>query len=536
MRAIAVACGFALAACSGLPLNRYGTFHRAITTASPDAQRCFDEGWLLCYGFNHDEAVRSFEAALQHDPGCAMACFGIAHALGPNINLPLTDPAVAARAHAAARRAQELSGPCTPVEQALIAAMATRYADPPPADRSGLDRAFADAMRQVWRDHPDDPEVGVLFAEAMLDLSPWNQWTRDGQPQPGTAEIVATLESVLRAHPDHPGANHFLIHATEASPEPGRALAATEVLPRVAPGCGHLVHMPAHTLMRLGRYRDAMDANARASAVDRAYFARAGVQGIYHFYHAHNEHFLCYAAMFDGDSAAARAAAQRLVTDFPASHRAEMAPFVDAFLAVPLHVDVRFGRWQDVLAHAEPGAAFPVATAMRHYARGVALANLDRIDEAVAEQAAFVAAAAAVPADATVGLSPAGPVLAVARGMLAGELAYRSGRVEAGLAALRDAVTGEDELPYDEPSPWMTPVRHALGALLLEAGRVAEAEAVYRADLARHPANGWALHGLAECLRSQGSAELAAVEAALARAWARADVELVGSCFCRRAR
>jgi tetratricopeptide (TPR) repeat protein len=524
-----------LAGCAlGPEPSRLGAYQRAITTRSQQAQREFAAGLLYCYGFNHDEAVRRFEAALAADPECAMAQWGIAYALGPNINLPMTDPAVATRAHAAAQAAQRLAAACSPAEQALVAAMVRRYDAPPPGDRAPLDRAWADAMRMAWRAHPDDPDVGALFAESLLDLAPWDQWGADGMPRPGTEEIVATLERVLAGHPDHPLALHLYIHATEASPHPERALDAATRLPQVAPGLGHLVHMPAHTWQRTGRYADAVRANLDGAALDAEYLRQAGPQGIYHTYHAHNLHFAAYAAMFLGDSRQAMASARELVATMPPHLLATMPELFDGWWPVPLHVLIRFGRWREVLDEPEPDARFPIARAMRHYARGVAATNLGDLDAAAREQQAFTTAAAAVPATAMIGITSAAPVLAVARGLLAGELTFRRGDRAAAFAELRQAVAAEDALRYDEPSGWMMPVRHALGALLLEDGRLADAEAVYLEDLRRHPENGWSLHGLAECLRQRGDPGLAAVEERCRAAWRGADVELIGSCFCRR--
>jgi tetratricopeptide (TPR) repeat protein len=523
------------AACTAVGgTERLGAHRRAITTSAMAAQDAFDAGLLYCYGFNHDEAVRCFERAAQLDPRCAMAQWGIAYALGPNINMPMTDAAVARRAHAAAQRAQVLAAAGTPVERALIGALVHRYADPPPDDRSALDRAYADAMRVVQQQFPDDADVAALFAEAMLDLAPWDQWTKDGKPKPGTEEIIAVLERTLARHPDHPLALHLYIHATEASPQPARALTAAARLPAVAPGLGHLVHMPAHTYQRVGRYREALRSNLDGAALDAAYFAASGPVGIYHAYHGHNLHFAAYSAMFLGDHATADAAARQLVATIPPDLLLAMPALFDGWIAVPQEVRIRFGRWQEVLAEPEPAERFPVARALHCFARGVALANLGDLDGAAREQQAFAAAVAAVPATATIGLTTAQPALEVARGMLAGELAFRSGDRARAFDELRKAVAAEDGLRYDEPPAWMMPVRHALGALLLEDSRYDEAEAVYRADLAQHPENGWSLHGLAECLRHGGSAQADAVAARFAAAWQYADVKLTGSCFCRR--
>ena len=527
----------ALAACATRSgSGGYGAFHRPITTASPTAQSHFDAGLLLCYGFNHEEAVREFEAALRDDPHCAMASWGIAYALGPNINLPLLDKAAARRAYDCAQQALAAAKerPASEVESALLAAMAARYSETPPDDRTGLDRAYADAMRGVYEKFPQDADVGALYAESLLDLSPWDQWEKSGKPRPNTTEILAALEHTIAEHRDHPGALHFYIHATEASPEPKQAADAAARLGALAPGCGHLVHMPAHTFARLGRYTDALAANLAGIDADRAYFRAHPTAGIYHMYLAHNQHFAAWSAMYLGASATALRCAREMVADLPPSLREQTPQFVDGFLAVPLHVLIRFGRWEEILHENAPGAPFPVATALWHYARGIACANLDRIEAGRQEQAEFERVAATVGADATVGLTPARDVLAVAREMLAGELAFRGGDHAEGLAHLRAAAVVEDALRYDEPSGWMQPVRHALGALLLESDDVKGAETAYREDLQQHPDNGWSLHGLAECQRRRGDPAANATDAAFKRAWAHADVPLHASCFCRR--
>lgn len=533
------ACGCATRTPTDVPplYDGLGALRRPITTSSPRAQRYFDQGLILTYGFNHEEAVRAYRQAQRLDPDCAMAHWGEGLALGPNINAPLTDAAAVAAAHAATQRAYALRGQATPVERALIEALNQRYVVPQPADRSALDRAYADAMREVWRRFPDDADVGALFAEALLDTSPWNQWTKDGEPQPGTPEIVEVLEQTLARHPDHPGANHFYIHTVEASPRPERGLDAARRLAKLVPAAGHLVHMPAHIYIRTGRYAEAEEANRLALIADRAYFAGAGPQGMYEFYRAHNHHFLAYSAMFAGRANVALRSARDLIADLPDHAFTDaMAPFVDGFLAVPLHVLIRFGRWEDVLREPARDGPFPIYRAMRHYARGVAFAATDRVAQAREEQSLFATAAAAVSADGMIGINPAPPVLEVARHMLNGEILFREAKHDAAFAELREAVRCEEALRYDEPAGWMQPVRHALGALLLQVGRVADAELVYREDLARHAENGWALHGLAECLRRQGKTdEATAVGARFERAWTRADTQLRGSCFCRTA-
>ncbi|MGB3968158.1 MAG: hypothetical protein WBO45_15585 [Planctomycetota bacterium] len=509
-------------------------YHRAVTTSSAEAQRFFDQGLVLCFGFNHEEAIRCFDHAIELDPQCAMAQWGKAFAIGPNYNNPAMDEAAAKVAVAAASAAQRLAATASPVERALIGAITSRYASPPPADRKQLDRAYADAMREVWRAHPDDADVGTLFAEAMMNLRPWDLWTPDGMAQPGTEEILQALAAVLARVPDHPGALHYTIHAWEMSPTPERGLPAADRLRDRIPGAGHLVHMPSHIDMRVGDYAAAVTANERAIAADLRYVAHAGRMNFYSIYRAHNYHMLAWASMFDGQSKKALAAARELVTELPAELVAQYADFVEAYLAVPYHVLVRFGRWQQILDEPQPRAELRATTAFWHYARGMALSALGRIDEATRERAAFAEAAKLVPATAVLSLTPVADLCALAGTLLDGELEYRRGNIERAFDLLREAVTKDDGLRYDEPWGWMQPVRHALGALLLEQALVTEAEAVYRDDLARHPHDGWALHGLAECLRRSGRGEEAAkFEAEFKAAWTRADVQLAGSCFCR---
>ena len=516
------------------PASAATPFHRTITTASPEAQRRFDRGLLLCYGFNHEAARASFERAAEADPACAMAYWGEALALGPTINSPKVDEAATKAAVAAITRARELSAGAAPVERALIDAMAARYALPPPADRAPLNAAFADVMRKVWLDHPDDPDVGALFAEALLDVRPWDQWRSDGLPNPGTLEAVAAIEAVLAKHPDHPGACHMAIHALEGSPNPERALPAADRLRTLVPDAGHLLHMPAHIDMLLGHYGDAVAANQRAVAADEREAEAAAATRVYPMYRAHSHRHMAWAALFDGQSkvalAAARAQVARLTKDGPLKSPSS----TEALLALPWHVLVRFGEWDAILAEPAPAPDQRALVAFWHEARTLALSSLRRLDAADAELAAFEGAVAAVPAEYTLGHNSLRDVFGVALAFTQGELDYRHGRVEPAFAKLRDAVAKEDALHFDEPAAWMQPVRHALGALLLEQGRVAEAEAAYHEDLQRHPENGWSLHGLAECLRRTGrNAEAESVEARFRAAWTRADVVLPGSCYCR---
>jgi len=492
---------------------------------------------VLCWGFNHDEALRSFREAARLDPDLAMAWWGIAYALGPNLNLALTDETKAREAHRAAQKAAAMRGNATPVERALIDAMAQRYADPPPEERQRLDHAYASAMREVAKRFPHDPDVATLFADALMLLSKkWRQWAPDGDRGPHTDEFIATLERLLAEHPDHPGLNHFYIHAVEASTRPRRGLPAADRLGGLVPAAGHLVHMPSHIYIRLGLYDRATATNEQAIAVDDAFFAGRADQGIYSFYRAHNHHFLVWSAMFQGARERALRAARDMVAKLPKAGLEDLPRSVEVFLFVPIHVMIRFGLWQDVLAEPPPETRFRLATTLWHHARAIALANLGRHDEAHAEVEAFEKVAATIPRKTKIRRASIEDFLVLARHMMMGEVLYKQGRHDEAFVELRKAVKAEDALPYAEPPGWMQPVRHALGALLLEAGRVAEAEAVYRADLELHAENGWSLHGLAECLRRQGEVtEAAQVSERFKKSWAHADTEIRGSCFCRRA-
>ena len=522
-----------------------GAHQREVQGGSELARRYFDQGLLFCFGFNHDESLRSFEAAIALDPDFAMAWWGLGFALGPNINAPLGDAEVAGRAYGAAQRAQALAAQESPENRALIAALATRYSelpfpdgDPsvdPRAARKSLDLAFADAMRQAHGAYPGDAGISAIFADALLNLAPWGQWTLDHRANPGTDEIVRTLEAALARSPEHPYLNHLYIHTMEGSARPEAALPSARRLASLTPGLGHLVHMPAHIYIWTGHYADAAAANVDAVDVDRAYFERVGRQKIYELYHAHNLHFLVYAAMFAGQREQALRAAREMNDELPMAIREAMPEAAEGYLPVLWHVMVRFGMWEEILETPLIEAKTPIVEASWRYARGVALANLDRFDEARREEALFLPLAASVGDGSYVGFTPGKKVMEIAQQMLRGEIAFRSGAQEDGLRALRDAIRLEDALPYDEPRGWMQPVRHALGALLMEAGRAQEAEAVYRRDLERHPENGWSLHGLMECAEKRGdSAAAASLRERFDKAWATSDIVLEASCFCRR--
>ncbi|MGE3777119.1 MAG: hypothetical protein AB7F89_08050, partial [Pirellulaceae bacterium] len=457
---------------------------RKITTSSAQAQQYFDQGLGFLYAFNHDEAIRSFREAARLDPQCAMAWWGVALANGPHINNPVLPEHRARAAWQAWTEASRHAASGSAVERALIEALRARYADPPPEDRQQLDEAYAGAMRRVWQQHSGDADVGALFAEALMDLRPWDLYTQDGQAQPGTDEVVATLERVLALAPRHPLALHLYIHAVEASTDPGRADDEADRLRDLLPGLGHLVHMPSHIDVRRGRWREALAANEKAIRADERYHSRSPQQDFYRLYMAHNRHMLTYAAMMRGQSELAVSSINAMVREIPESWLRENASFADGFAAMPLEVLVRFGRWDEVLAASEPADYLPFSRAMWRCARGIAYAARGDVVRARAEQEAFARARAALPADARFGNNAVADLMGVAEHLLDGEIRYRAGEVEAGLAALREAVRREDLLRYDEPPDWIHPVRHALGAFLLQEQRYGEAEQVYRADLA----------------------------------------------------
>ena len=513
-----------------------GTHSFKVTTASPEAQRYFDQGLRFVFGFNHGAAIRSFQEAARLDPDCAMAHWGIALASGPHINFPLVPPPAAELAWKELTLARAAAVRATPVERDLIEALGHRYASPQPEDRSALDLAYADAMRKAWHAHPDNADIGVFFTEAMMDLRPWDQWTPEGQPQPGTDEILATLGAVLQLDLNHPFANHLYIHAVEASPHPERAIPAADRLGGLQPGLAHNVHMPSHIYIRVGRWPEAIDSNLKAVDADhrcRAVFGPA--RGFLPVYVAHNEHMLAYAAMMTGRSELAVRHIRAMVAGLPEEFMKEFSGVAEAFRAMPLEVLVRFGRWDEVLAEPDHPAAQPFTHAFQHAARGIAFSAKGDAAAARHEQALYLAAAKAVPADEiAAGNNTCQAVLAVVTPMLEGELLVREGKLEDGLTQLRAAVKSEEALRYDEPPSWLIPVRHSLGAALLHAGRSAEAEQVYRDDLARVPGNGWSLFGLAEALTLQHKvAEATVVRAQFRKVWAQADLSITSSCLCQ---
>ena len=511
-----------------------GSHIREVTAKSADAQAYFNQGLSFLFAFNHDEAIRAFEHAAKLDPDCAMAWWGVSVANGPHINNPVLPSERAMAAWKALCVARSAARKTTDSERALIEALARRYAFEPPADRKPLDEAYAAAMRELWKANPTDADIGALFAEAMMDLRPWDLWLPTGEPQPGTQEIVATLEAVLTQNPNHPLGLHLYIHAVEASPHPERAVAPADRLRDLQPGLGHMVHMPSHIDVRVGQWAKAIQANAKAIEADRIYREQSPKQGFYRLYMAHNQHMLGYAAMMSGRSKLAISAMNDMAKGIPEDWLKENALMADGFAAMPLEVLVRFGRWDEVLAAAEPPEYLPISRSLRHCARGIAFAAKGDAPKAREEQDAFLAARKLVKDEATVGNNKGADVLNVAEHLLAGEILVREGALDKGFSELREAVKCEDALRYSEPPDWIHPIRHALGANLLAAGRVTEAESVYRDSLNRLPNDGWSLFGLARCLELQGkAAEAKPILAQFEAAWRDADVKITSSCFCQ---
>ncbi|MFN3953380.1 MAG: tetratricopeptide repeat protein [Pararhodobacter sp.] len=535
-----------------------GRYVRKVTTGSGEAQAWFDRGLVWLYGFNHEEAIACFEKAIAADPDCAMAHWGIAHAIGPNYNklweffAPDEKVAALEKAHASLSQARVAGDTATPVERAMVKALGDRFpTDPAIEDYGPWNDAFATAMREVHAAFPDDLDVAAIFVEALMNRTPWQLWDLPARtPAKGasTAEAQALLERVFATRAeawDHPGLLHLYIHLMEMSPTPEKALPHGDRLVELVPDSGHLLHMATHIDVLCGDYQNVVWRNRRAAEVDRKYFDHAGAENFYTVYRIHNLHFVIYGAMFLARPSEALAAASRLAEALPEPVVRFLPEFFEAFLGMRLHVLVRFGRWADILTETFPENAelYSFTTALLHYARTVALANLGRIAESEVEAAAFVAARDAVQEDRMMFNNPCSEVLKVAEAMMRGELAYKAGRVEEGLEHLRAAVRLDDGLLYDEPWGWMQPTRHALGALLMEAGRYDEAEVVYRADLGlddslsrpcQHPRNVWSLHGLEECLRRRGeTVERRHIRLALDQALARAEIPIRASCYCR---
>lgn len=540
-----------------------GPFKRAVTTTSEAAQIWFNRGINWMYGYNHAEAIACFQRALEHDPACAMAHWGVAYASGPNYNLPWVrlDPAGKAAALAASHDATQLalshSEGAGDVEQALIRALPARYPQRDPIDdQRGWDTDYADAMREVHKAHSDDLEVCALFAEAIMNRTPWQMWDlKSGgvAKGAGTLEAQEVLERAFAELPaswEHPGMLHLYIHLMEMSPFPQKALRAGDCLRDLVPDAGHLIHMPTHIDVLCGQYRDVVIYNQKATRADRKFLAKEGAMNVYSLYRTHDHHFAIYGAMFLGQFTPAIKAAQEIIDTTPEDllriPSPPMADFIEGYLAMKQHVLIRFGKWQEIIDQEMPEdqALYCCTTAMMRYAKSVAHSATGNVAGAEAERDAFIAAKALVPDSRRVHNNTVVDTLEIAQAMLEGELEYRKGNFAVAFDLLRRAVELDDNLPYDEPWGWMQPARHALGALLLEQDQAEEAEAVYRADLGldqslsracQHPNNLWSLHGLHECLTRRGETiEALLIKQALDQAMARSEVEVKASCYCRQ--
>ena len=508
-----------------------GDLHHPVTTQSERAQRYFDQGLRLVFGFNHKEAIRSFRSAGHLDPQCAMAHWGVAYALGPHVNRPM-DSNDTVQAWAALQLAVANKSHASAVEQSYIAALEKRYQPEHRDDRLALDKAFADAMRRLVKEHPDDLDAQVIFAESLMNTMPWDYWTRDRTPKPETEEILAALRFVMARDPDHPGANHFYIHAVEAGPNPELGLSSADRLREYAPNAGHLVHMPSHIYMRVGHYHDATLANERAVKADRQYIRHCRALGFYPgVYYPHNMHFLWWALLFEGRSKdalrAANVAASYALENYCGPSKAVEAP---RLRHLPWLTLVRFGKWDDVLAIAQPPNTndFLVDRALWHFTRGLALSA--KKDSAAAEREQLALGAIAASDEAQKLSSPSFPVadtLKVAAYWLAGKVAGAKGDMQKMIEQMERAVAAEDALPYMEPMFWPIPVRPALGAALLQSGDAKKAEQVFRENLRRWPRNGWGLLGLEQSLRAQGRVQSAdSVLREFQDAWKSADTTL----------
>lgn len=488
-------------------MSGLGDLHHPVSTSNPEAQKFFDQGMRLIYAFNHQEAAGSFERAAELDPKMAMAYWGLAEAVGPNYNDP-ADPDRYKQAHEAIAKAQELAANASPSEKAYIAAMALRFPADPAADHRLAAERYRNAMGDVVKQFPDDLDAATLFAEAGMDLHPWGLWRPDGTPEGGTEDIIAALESVLKRDPNHMGAIHYYIHAVEASPNPERALAAANRLAALAPAAGHLVHMPGHVYIRTGDFEAAVKTNQLAAAADRAYLQASGSPGLYGaMYYSHNLHFIAACSSMNGNYAEAHKAGEMLA--------AHVGPFVkdipplEGFMTVPIAVEVRFQKWDQILAMPQPPAGMQTTTVFWHFARGMALAAKGKVAEAEAEHRIVSEAADKTPPDQVFAMpvnNKAKDVLMIATNVLGAKIALAKHDSTNAISLLRRAVATQDTLKYDEPPDWFYPVRESLGAALLLNGNAAEAEKAFREDLERNPRNPRSLFGLSQALRAQNRA------------------------------
>lgn len=495
----------------GAPLlSGLGTHDHKISTEIPGAQRYFNQGLVLSFAFNHAESIRSFKAAQKLDPSCAMCYWGEALSRGPNINVTSDGKVVMSdndrlEAFKAIERAKELMSSSTLKEQDYIIALSSRYNGQVGTDRSVLDRKYAQSMEELSKKYPDDMDASSLFAESLMNTMPWNYWAEDGNPKPDTVKVINSLEDVLEKAPDHPLAIHLYIHAVEASSSPERAEAAADRLGDLVPGAGHLVHMPAHIYWRVGRYHDASEANIRAAQVDEEYIAQCNAQGFYPaLYYPHNIHFLWAASTMEGRSGLSIESALK-VAKYVGPEQIKQFPVVEFFHTVPLLSYVRFGKWKEILSYSAPEQDFKYSTGIYHYARGIAFSSLGKNEEALKELS-YIKPLIDTPEIKNLVKSgqPSAKLLEIADNLLLGQIEFKNGNYEASIISLKKAVSLQDDLPYTEPPFWYYPTRQSLGRVLTEAGKFAEAEAVFRKDLEDYPRNGWSMFGLFKVLEIQG--------------------------------
>jgi tetratricopeptide (TPR) repeat protein len=509
-----------------------GDVRHPVTTSNAEAQRFFNQGLALVYGFNHEEAVKAFTRAAELDPQLAMAYWGVALALGPNINSPV-DAEREKAAYEAIQKARALAAKASDADRAYIEALSKRYSNDPKADLKRLDIEYRNAMADLVRRYPDDLDVATLYAEAIMDLNPWQYWSKDGKPAPGTEEIVSVLESVLRRNPDHIGANHYYIHAVEASLHPEWALPSAQKLKVLAPAAGHLVHMPAHIDIRSGNYEAAARSNAYAAEADRELFKVAGQQGMYPMmYYSHNLHFLAVAHSMQGRYEDSKRAADQLYAHLIEYLHAAgpmldpMVPMIDSFTPTPTLIMVRFKRWDDLLKAPAPDQKLVVSTALWRFGRAMAFASTGKLDSAEKERTDLLNAVKAIPVDRPYGLNTVAAVFSIPQNVLSARIAAAKNDRKGAIEFLKKAVEAEDKLNYSEPEDWYIPVRESLGSELMLNRDFAGAEKVFRAELARHFRNGRALFGLMESLRAQGKKEAAAqIQMEFEAAWKNAEVK-----------
>ena len=508
-----------------------GDVRHPVSTSNVEAQRFFNQGLALVYGFNHEEAVKSFKRAAELDPQLAMAHWGVALALGPNINSPV-DAGREKAAYESIQKARALASKASESDRAYIDALSKRYSNDPKADLKKLDVNYRNAMSELVRRYPDDLDAATLYAESIMDLNPWQYWNKEGKPGAGTEEIVSVLESVLRRNPDHIGANHYYIHAVEASLHPEWALPSAQKLKVLAPAAGHLVHMPAHIDIRSGNYEAAARSNAYAAEADRELFKAAGQQGMYPMmYYSHNLHFLAVAHSMQGRYEDSKKAADQLYAHLtgylhaPGPMLDAMLPMIDAFTPTPTLIMVRFKRWEDLLNAQAPDQRLVISNALWRFGRAMAFASTGKLDSAEKERADLVNAVKAIPADHPYGLNPVASIFSIAQDVLSARIAAAKNDKRGAIGFLKKAVETEDKLNYSEPEDWYIPVRESLGSALMQNGDFADAEKVFRAELSKHTRNGRALFGLMESLKAQGKKEAAShIQMEFEAAWKNAQV------------